>query len=147
MAALPRTEPNPCERKALYVLVAEGGGKLLPFVMGEILDRCSLEQVKAFQEKMGTDYGRTRIARLVFIEPAAELAWEIDGHAWEANESLPTDPDARHCYRIEVDTDGLFTIANSSPALVGRAQLPRFETLRAAKAYCEAKERALRGTP
>lgn len=67
----------------IYVLITErdtwrpeDGGR--PIVFEQYIDNgvASLENVRAFQARLGDKYGKTRIAKLVFIEDQKEK----DGH-------------------------------------------------------------------
>jgi hypothetical protein len=63
---------SPYTGAEIFVVVAEydvavnGAGR--PIVFETYVDKASLDEMKAFQQKIGGNYGKTRIAKLVFIE-------------------------------------------------------------------------------
>lgn len=80
-------------------------------------------------------------AKEIREEPAVKspLKWEFDDAYWWA-ESRYHDEGIHFEWRISVEEDGTFSAKNTTPELVADVIPPYFESLAAAKDWCQRKE-------
>lgn len=69
------------------------------------------------------------------------LSWKFDEVWWSA-ESRFHDDGCPFEWRIKVEEDGTFTTKDSTPELMAGVIPPYFESLKAAKEWCQQKEQA-----
>jgi len=81
----------------IYVVVIEDGGMGEELVLETETQRASLEKAQARAENLKSSYGKTRIARLVFIDPEKPVMGKI----------VQMTPETREDLRMILDENGV----------------------------------------